>query len=243
MEVFIAAPPGQAVPPGLAPAHMAYRIGNGPRLLGTRGFSPPKGGLMMVDCRDFDSQGDPAPCCRQILGECRRRGFTGVVCDFEGPPVGCLPRLVELLAGQITLYVPEAFAPFSRSVRVLIPSALTSGTLERRLRTAMDHYADRVALAVEWMREDLPLPSTGRGEPVTQEALEEQIRRLEPAIFFDRGLCAHYYTYMTRGQAHFVLFDTPRSIREKLTAAERLGVAAALLPGPEVADSLEQIFG
>lgn len=242
MEIFIATPAGQAVPASLSPAHMAYRIGNGPRLLGMKLSPPPKGGLMMVDCRDFDGQGDPLPCCRQIVGECKRRGFSGVVCDFEGPPVGCLPRLVELLDNQLPLYVPEAFAPFSHTARVLIPSALTAGTLERRLRTAQSHYGGRVALAVEWMREDFLLPAAGRGEPVTQSALEEQIHRLEPAVFFDRGLCAHYYTYMAGRQAHFVLFDTPRSIREKLAVGSRLGVTAALLP-PEAGDSLNQILG
>ena len=75
-----------------------------------------------------------------------------------------------------------------------------------------------------------------------QERLEELLRRLEPAVFFDRGLCAHYFTYMSGPQAHFVLFDTPRSIQEKLELARRLGLAAALLPGPEVEEHLEEIF-
>ena len=39
----------------------------------------------------------PVGCCRQILGECRRRSFRGIVCDFEGPPAGCLPKLAEIL--------------------------------------------------------------------------------------------------------------------------------------------------
>lgn len=62
-------------------------------------------------------------------------------------------------------------------------------------------------------------------------------------MFFDRGLCAHYYTYMKGPQAHFVLFDTPKSIREKLETAKRLGIVAALLPQPEVEEYLEEIFG
>ena len=44
------------------------------------------------------------------------------------------------------------------------------------------------------------------------------------------------------GQAHFVLFDSPRSLREKLAVARRLGLAAALLPGPEVAGCLEELL-
>ena len=96
---------------------------------------------------------------------------------------------------------------------------------------------------MEWVREEFPLPARGRGEPMAQGRLEELLHRLEPAVFFDRGLCAHYFTYMKGPQAHFVLFDTPRSIREKLGLANRLGVAAALLPQPEVEEHLEEIFG
>lgn len=127
---------------------------------------------------------------------------------------------------------------------MLIPSALAHGTLERRLCGALEQYGkERTALAVEWVREEFPLPARGRGEPMNQERLEELLRRLEPAVFFDRGLCAHYFTYMKGPQAHFVLFDSPRSIREKLGLANRLGVAAALLPQPEVEPHLEDIFG
>jgi len=242
MELFIASFPGQTAPAGLTPAHMAYRIGSGPKLLGIRMSTPPKGGLMMVDCRDFDGLGDPASCCRQIVGECRRRGFRGVICDFEGPPVGCLPRLVEQLSKQVALYVPELFAGCSPTARILIPSALTAGTLERRLQNAASRYGtERLALAVEWLREDFLLPASGRGDPLTQSNLDDQIRRLEPAIFFDRGLCAHYYTYMIGGKAHFVLFDTPRSIREKLSVAQRAGVTAALLP-PDAAEFTAELL-
>ena len=218
---------------GLTPCHMAYRVGPGPRLLGARLSPGVRGGLMQLDCAGFDGAGDPVPCCRQILGECRRRGYRGIVCDFEGPPCGCLGRLVEILdrncaAQGWALYVP----------------APTRGTLERRLREALERYGpQRVALAVEWVREDFPLPAAGRGAPLAPDALEGLLHRLEPAVFFDRGLCAHYFTYMAGPQAHFVLFDTPRSIREKLSLADRLGVPAALLPQPEVEGHLEEIFG
>ena len=251
-ELILALPAGQETRGrsfGLIPAHLAYRVGTGPKLLGIQ--LPPglRGGMMQVDCAGFDGEGDPVGCCRQILGECRRRSFRGIVCDFEGMPAGCLGKMVEILdrncaAQDWTLYVPESCAPHAPQARVLIPSALTHGTLERRLREGMERYgADRTALAVEWVREDFLLPASGRGEPLSQEALEAQMRRLEPAVFFDRGLCAHYFTYMKGPQAHFVLFDTPRSIREKLGTAKRLGIAAALLPQPEVEEYLEEIFG
>ena len=233
-ELLLALPAGRETRGrsfGLTPAHMAYRVGAGPKLLGIRLPQGLRGGLMQVDCAGFDGAGDPVGCCRQILGECRRRSFRGIVCDFEGPPRGCLPKLVEILDRNCAaqgwgLYVPEPYAPRAPGSRVLIPSAVTCG-----------------ALAVEWVREDFLLPAAGRGEPVEQRALEEMLRRLQPATFFDRGLCAHYFTYMAGPKAHFVLYDSPRSIREKLDLARRLGLCAALLPQPEIEAHLEDIFG
>ena len=251
-ELLLALPAGRETGGrsfGLAPAHMAYRIGPGPRLLGIQLPQGLRGGLMLVDCAGFDGTGDPVGCCRQILGECRRRSFRGIVCDFEGMPTECLGKLVEILDRNCAaqgwgLYVPESYAPRAPQARVLIPSALTHGTLERRLGEAAERYgAGRTALAVEWVREDFLLPARGRGEPLSREALEGQMERLEPAVFFDRGLCAHYYTYMRGPQAHFVLFDTHKSVRAKLDTAQRLGLAAALLPQPEVEEHLEEIFG
>ena len=99
-ELLLALPAGQETggrSRGLVPAHMAYRVGPGPKLLGIRLPQGLRGGLMLVDCAGFDGGGDPVECCRQILGECRRRSFRGIVCDFEGPPAGCLPRLVGTL--------------------------------------------------------------------------------------------------------------------------------------------------
>ena len=252
MDYLLALPPGldSAVSTcQLTLAQMRYRIGPGPRLMGTCLEAGLRGGLLMVDCRDYDGQGDPAPCSRQLVSECCRRGYSGIVCDFEGPPTGCLPRLASLLnqhcaAQGLRLYLPEIYAAFAPAARLLIPSAVVSGTLERQLcRRLEQHPPERLTLAVEWLRVDFPLPATGRGVPLTQAQLEEQLGRLQPAVCFDKGLCAHYYTYMAPGgQAHLVLFDTPRSIREKLVVARRLGLGSVLLPGPEVAPHLSELF-
>ena len=250
-ELLLALPVGRRIGVedfGLIPAYMAYRVGPGPKLLGVRLPDALRGGVMHLDCAGFDGGGDPVDCCRQILGECRRRGFRGIVCDFEGPPSDCLMKMVKILdrncaAQGWALYVPESYAPSVSTGRVLISSVMTHGTLERRLSAAAERYGqERVMLAVEWVREDFPLPARGRGRPLVQSELESLIHRLEPATFFDRGLCAHYFTYMAGPKAYFVLFDTPRSVREKLDLAERLGLRGALLPGPEIEPHLDEIF-
>ena len=89
--------PGQGLEWGLTPAHMSYRVGPGPRLVGV-GLTPEvRGGAMMVSCAGDPGGGDCRLCCRQVAEECRRRGFDRVVCDFEGAPVGTLEQLAQSL--------------------------------------------------------------------------------------------------------------------------------------------------
>lgn len=235
---------------GLTPAHMTYRIIPGPKLIGVGLTGSVRGGAMLIASSCEGLEGDPAPCCRQVVAECRKRGFSRVICDFEGAPVGGAGALASALArtcaqNGLSLYLPEPFAPLVEGCRVLVSSALVTGTLEKKLRTAMERYGgERVVLAVEAVAEDFLLPASGRGTPLSPAALSALTARLEPAVFFDRGLCAHYFTYMVRGEgAHFVLFDTARSVREKLDAAQKLGIPSALLAAPQVEDWLGDIFG
>ncbi|MDD6160521.1 MAG: hypothetical protein PUB51_05255 [Oscillospiraceae bacterium] len=252
MELLIATPAGCALPSkpaGLIPVRMAYRLGPGPSLLALPMEEGSGGGLMLLDRGEGGEFADPLPCCRQITAECRRRDYRGVLCDFDRPPDPGTGQFLSLLAEHcgkegLSLLLPESCAPFAPEAQVLIPSPVTSGSLERRVRNALQRYgANRAVLAVQWLREDLTLPMSGRGKPLTAQALETQMRQLQPATFFDRGLCTNYYTYMTPGgQAHFVLFDTPRSIRAKLALARRLELSAVLLALPEVGGHWGDIF-
>lgn len=252
MELLYALPGGGKRPSpawGLTLAHMTYRIIPGLRLAGVGLTAEVRGGAMFIACPGEGLEGDPRFCCRQVAGECRRRGFDRVICDFEGVPTPALIRLTQALSevcnqNGLTFYLPEALAPLAPRSMVLISSALVSGSLAHRLERAADTYGrERVVLAVEAVAEDFLLPASGRGTPLSPPELTELMHRLEPAVFFDRGLCAHYFTYMAAGgKAHFVLFDTPRSVREKLDTARALSLPSALLAAPQVEGWLEEIF-
>lgn len=234
---------------GLTPAHMRYRLMPGPHLaaMSVEGIS---GGAMFIAAGADAFSGDGALCCRQIVGECRKRHFSRVILDYEGDAAAAVPfaRTLSRFCSQhgLPLYLPEPIASPSLPCRVLISSVVTSGTLERRLQAAAETYGtERVVLALEAVAEDFPLPaSSPRGTPLGTDTLAALIRQLEPAVFFDHGLCAHYFTYMSRSEgAHFVLFDSPRSLRQKLDTARHLGLSSALLAAPQTEGWLDDIFG
>ena len=234
---------------GLALAHMAYRVGGGPHLFRANLPVSAQGGLLLVGDAGFDGRGDPHPFCQEVLRECSARGYTGVVFDFDRhfPVLGrAVAELAPLLARRgWPLYVSEPYGRYSETAKVLIPTALSGGTLRGRLEEAAAQYgAGRVALAVERVAADFFLPApSGQGHPLSQEELKALMDEREPAVFFSNELCAHYFTYMNRQNgAHFVLFDDAASIRKKLYLARSLDISDALLPYPAVADILRDIL-
>ena len=250
-DAFIITLPPQQLPAlrgwQATPAHLAYRLGPGPHLF-RAGSTAPRGGLMVVDDHDFDGLGATGPLCQEMIRECQARGFSGAVLDFENrlPPLEQIAgALDEAFARQgWMLYVTERYGPHAPHARVMIPSALSGGSLRRRLEEALERFGEsRTVLALEKRREDFFLPSpTGSGQPLTEEELEQLKQRLAPSIFFSGDLCARYFTYMSRDNgAHFVLFDDGDTLRRKLEVARELGIRTFLAPWAEVAPHAARI--
>ena len=252
MQLILAAPPEDvtaAQAHGLTLAHMAYRVGGGPHLFRSSQPNPPRGGLMYIDDGGFDGRGTPDAFCQEVVRECAARGFGGVICAFDRK-LSLLSAVVEQLGPMLarqgrSFYVSEPYGRHTAVGRVLIPTALSGGSLRQRLSEAAERYgAGRVALAVERTAADFFLPSPdGQGRPLTREELAAKRRELSPSVFFSDELCARYFTYMNRQSGtHFVLFDDAGSIRKKLRLAEALGIDRALLCWPEVSDLMGDIL-
>lgn len=252
-RLILNTPPGcarEASSFGLPLGHMAYRVGRGAQLLRANIPINLRGGLMVVDGAGFDGRGDPTAFCRQVIRECTARSFDGVILDFEGSTHPLLGQIVNKLDGMLAqrgwpLYITEEYAGFSSKARIMIPSALSGGSLSHRLGEAVERFgARRVALGIQRVAEDFTLPApTGSGTPLSREALRQRIQTRGASIFFSDELCAHYFTYMSRQSgAHFVLFDNAASIRKKIKIARSLGLDACILAWPEVDDILNNIL-
>ena len=253
INLILTAPPSGAEAASafdLPIGHMAYRVGPGPHLMRANIPINLRGGLMVVGSGGFEGRGEPLPFCQEVIRECAARGFTGVILDFEGGPHPLLGQIAKHLGALLArrgwaLYVTEEYGGFTEQSKVVIPSALSGGSLAQRLSEAVERYgAQRVALGVQRTAEDFTLPSpSGSGTPLSREELAKRIESRGAAIFFSDDLCAHYFTYMSRQNgAHFVLFDNAGSIRKKLKTARNFGITAAILAWPEVEDILGEIL-
>lgn len=229
-------------------AHMAYRIGSGPHLLRSQLPASLRGGYMVLDDQGFDGRGEPGLLCQEIMRECNNRGYTGLICNF-GDHMPLLGRVITALSPGFRkrnwrLYVTEDYARDSETSRVLIPTALSGGSLQYRLEEVVELYgAQRITLDVNRSIMDFQLPSTsGQGQSMGLAELQEKITQRSPTVFFSNDLCAHYFTYMThQSGAHFILFDDADSIKSKMRIAHQVGIAEGILAYPEVADLLVEM--
>lgn len=224
-------------------AHLAYQVT--PELTLRRGLIgvSMRGGVMVLsDTEGARGSGDPEALFIEVQKECILRGYSGLVADFEHPVRRGLSDFVRLAdtrlpAKDITLFVYERYAQFTRSARVLFPTAMTSGALSARLRDAQETYGkERVSVEIERLARDIVLPSPqGVGTALSRESLQSLLAARRATVFFSSELCAHYFTYKDKeNKTHFILYDDAVSIGKKLSLCRSMGIREAFLLYPEI---------
>lgn len=185
--------------------------------------------------------------CRTIVAECVKRGFQGVLADFETNPyssdrLSFLSRLsARLSARGMALYCPLSLP--AEGAALLVGTGLSGGSLRALLEeTACRYGAERLALDLERVMMDFPLPCpSGCGTPLTHAELLALRQKHSASAYFSRELMANYFTYPTENGTHFVLFDDTETLRQKVRLAQSLGIREAFIMYPEVADILPEL--
>ncbi|SFQ06222.1 hypothetical protein SAMN05216343_12230 [Oscillibacter sp. PC13] len=231
-------------------AHVAYRIGSESTLLRQSLLLQTHGGLLSVSDGEMPPVLDSEKLCAAVLRECNRRGYSGVLLDFEAPPTRDRSVFVERLeaalsASKRSLYIPESYGRAASGAVPLICTAISGGNFMQRLQEAAAARggAGRLALDVQRLRMDFLLPArTGEGRPLTEAEFYQLMEREQPSVFFSQDLCARYFTYTRENQTHFVLFDDAETLLQKLRTGSGMGFSAAFLMYPEVKDILPKLF-
>ena len=186
--------------------------------------------------------------CKEVWRECEQRGFAGIVADFEQPFSEQRCLFLNQLCGVLqrngrALFVPEAYGCEVKGAMVLICTAVSGGTLRQRLEEARKEFGDRVALDVQRVRMEFPLPCPGgEGAALSRETLCKLLEE-KPAVFFSEDLCAKYFVRVCGCEPRFVLFDDAQTLRRKLRLAQGMGIMTAFVMFPEVEDILEELWG
>ena len=177
MQFYLAAGMGDTLPRGrFRPVRAAYRLG--PRLLSAIGGGAVQGGMMLVG--DSRECGPHDVLARDIIRECLRRNYDGVVLDWyhKGPDRGTLTALLGQLCPQygLRLFVPEQYAPYAAQATVLRNPAVSGGPLAACLEDGIRRYgAGRLALDLERLRLDFTLPHSAN---VRRPLTASELRRL-----------------------------------------------------------------
>lgn len=212
---------------------LAARLEDGGKLVFSPAGPPPAGCLLGITESGFDGRGDCTRFCQEIARALN--GFDGAVCLFEGAAGPFYRQAIPLLDAHcarhsLALWVPESLAGLAPHGRVMISSALSGGTLRRRLSDARERYGGQLVLFLERAAMEFPLPAPmGTGRPLSPEALDTLLTR-GPAVFFSPELCARYFVcFAPDGAPRFVLFDDAGTFREKYRIAREFSLSCAAL--------------
>lgn len=221
-------------------AHLAYRIGADGRLYRAEEAAPIDGGYMILSAEGEIPSDEHT--VSEIINECRARHFSGVFVNFAASPM--LTALAGALSEQnLRLIVPEALGNDFKSAWVMLSTALSGGTLKRRLGEAVNAYGPgRIVLDIERVISNFTPPAPdGEGRPLSREEFETLKAGLSPTPFFSYDLCCNYFIYIDEGQPHIVLYDNLGSIKNKLFLAGSLRIDKAIFLYSEVYDIMSNL--
>lgn len=228
-------------------AHVAYRIGADGQLERRELPSRVRGGIMVLSDDGCGEIRDADGLCVQVWRECAARGFGSVMADFEKPCAQDRAEFLRRLCDRLTrngrgLYVPESYGCEVERAGVLICTAISGGTLRQRLEEAKERFGSRIALDLQRLRMDFPLPCPkGEGSALDRDTLCAFLEE-KPAVFFSEDLCAKYFTRPCECELRFVLYDDAQTLRKKLHLAGSMGIGTAFLMYPESEDILPELF-
>lgn len=219
---------------------MAYAIDASGALARANAPAPPHGGLMGLSDRCAGILPRAEALVHTIVSECRKKGYAGVLADFDAPGsqahLAFLTMLSRALrAREMALYCPLSLP--TEGAKLLVGTAVSGGSLRAMLEAAVNRFgAPRLALDLERVRMDFPLPCpSGCGTPLTQQELAA-LRRRAVSVYYSRELGANYFTYTAEHGTHLVLFDDAQTLRQKCALARSLGIEEAFVMYPEVSD-------
>ena len=253
LKIIAALPPRYIINnphPGCETAHMAYSVGRGFRLYRAREMANASGGFMVLEIGRFQGGGPSASIVDNVVSECERREFKGVVLDADGrSKTAVTMSLAHSLAAalqkkELLLFVPEDFYTAGENMIIRLSTALSGGTLIRHLSDCTEKYgAKNVAVEIERVRMDFNIPSlSGVGKELSPAGLEKLTAKRSGKLFYSPELATNYFMHRENGQPGFVLFDDADSIKKKLSVVRNADIRFAFVYYPQVMDILDDIL-
>ena len=178
----------------------------------------------------------------EIINECRRRNFDGLILDFEGGDRQSLSnyaaQVAELCGQHNIIVVTEKKYQVGEALTV-VSSGVVSGSLKQKIA----RRGNNAVLEIVRLSQDIPLPAPqGRGITMSRERLDALLNSRKPATFFSSELLARYFTFKDDGDiTHFIIYDDAESISKKLRLASGFGLPYAVMLYSEMKDLLGQI--
>ena len=218
-------------------AWMVYRVSPSGSLQRAQLQTPPRGGLLgLTGPLPEDASADTL--AQSLAGECRRRGFQGVVLACDSPANGLALALTARRIPCLTPVSPDGEAG------PMVPSALSGGDFRAMLRDVAARHRGRLCLQITRMSHSFAMPAyPPEGEALTAAQLSALIAAHGVTPRFSPQMLCRYFTYQSASGPRFVLFDDAHTARLKIEAARDTGFTDAIVAYHEWGEGARAIWG
>lgn len=167
------------------------------------------------------------------------RGCRGILADFQRPALAETVSALDQCAVRLHLSctIPLALISYAPNSCCLVDTAISGGSLERRLTQLIEQYGKH-RLVIQLVRScaGFSIPcADANGTPLLPSDVDLLCQTYDTVPFFSRELCAKYFTYTDNGQPHFVLFDDRETLHAKRELLHALGLEQQILVFPDAA--------
>ncbi len=232
---------------GLPCGFFCYRISETGTLQRTPLPRTTGGGLLGIIDAPGLAAASPARLQQDILAECHRRGYTGVIFSFAPAPDlpdGFSTLCASLQQKGLLVFLPPRAARHVPDSRVILPGSLSGGTFDEMIA---DYTARcglrRICLELQRCCHRFSIPAdTPQGHPLSQKDLAHLLDAHNCRLFYSEALCTNYCIYPTAEDGwQFALADDAESILRRLQRASALDVPYCFLSYEEWGAEAEHI--
>ena len=226
---------------------MIYRISDSGMLQRIPSYSSQNRNIMGISDNTGLKNCDSNRISRDIVAEYIRRGYAGIVLNFEleNTDLDKLEKICTYMSQKkINYFLPIELAQMSADAKIIVPSSISGGSISQMLKMLTDKYPPhRICLELVKTCSDFDMPSyKPDGTSISVDRLKELMTAHDAQSFFSSELGCKYFTYRENGNAHFVLYDDSETAAYKIRLAQASGFYGVFMVYSQWSDSLNVIL-
>lgn len=182
-----------------------------------------------------------------IYDECRRRRYSSVFLDADGPDAELLRILPDISASlasrKLRVFCPIDVSAYCPHATPVAEAAVSGGNIAEYLGQLLASH-NKLSLSIPRIAAEFAMPcERDTCRHLTPRELSRILDMHDAKVHFSPQMLVNYFIYENaRGGCSFILFDDAHTMSEKIRLAKKLGIADVFIIYREISDIASDII-